>query len=145
MNISLIAPVVQSLEVLGINIEFDVLKLVGILALGVLLYYGIILQKTNYKYIFYQDYFLTPDKESIYYINVTSVNYEQKYFPDKILGYGTLIVELTGSDKKEIKIDYIEDVDKVTAELNQKISTAKMQNYQETQNRQSVQNIIQQW
>ncbi|MFO7710600.1 MAG: hypothetical protein R6V53_02440 [Candidatus Woesearchaeota archaeon] len=134
----------ESLEIIGISIDIDEVKLTFAGALIILLTFGLVNLKYNKEITVYPDRLMTKSR-TIPFANITRVIFDKSSLPQNLLGYGTLIIEASETDVPNLQIEFIDKVDTVCTQVQQAVYQFKVAKYQQEQQQARVSNILDQW
>jgi len=134
----------EVLESFGITINTSMLLFwfilaIVIVALVILVFSYLSLRKA--QYMFYDNKFVAGDKD-IPYKNIVKINYDNEGIGNSILGTGTMNIELTGMKEDKIRLEFIDDVEKVTNYFQNLLKNFRARLYTQTNEQQRMGNIL---
>ncbi len=94
------------------------------------------------RYISFNLDSVEADKEKIPYDNVSKVNYDMAKLENMIFKTGTLSIDLTGTQKKEISLDFVDNVEYIVKLIEQMRYQYKAQKYTQYAAQKKVEGIL---
>tara|TARA_Y100000310_G_scaffold341208_1_gene439631 strand:+ start:976 stop:1533 length:558 start_codon:yes stop_codon:yes gene_type:complete len=135
----------ESLEALGIEVDAGMLLFWLVVAVAVttsviLLISYLGLRRT--EYVFYDDTLLVNDKEELPYKNIVKISYDDTGVVNQMLGTGSMSIELTGMKEGKTKMEFIENVKKVTNDFQNLLRDYRVALYAQHHEKQRIGNIL---
>jgi hypothetical protein len=93
------------------------------------------------KYVMSEDS-LIADGRAIKYDNLARVNYMVEGLSSKLLNKGSIVFELTGLDKRMVKIDYVDRPKEVTEAIHRIVNDYRMKMYAAFADQQRLHKIV---